>query len=148
MSHTGQETTTPAWVPLRPGVLELGPDGQGRLLGSRCPACGACFFPPVEVCARCLNGELEQAPLGTRGTLYTFTVVHQSTPAFPAPYVLGYVDLPEGVRVLGQIAGVEPDDVRVGMELALSVEPFAVDDEGRQVLGYRFHPAVEGDGGA
>lgn len=131
-----------AWVPFRPGVL----DDDGRLVGSRCPACGAHFFPSRQVCARCLAEDLETAVLSTRGTLYTYTVVRQSVPGFEAPYVLGYVDLPEGVRVLGQIVGAAPDEVRIGMTLAVSVEPFGEDQEGRQVLGYRLRPVEDADG--
>ena len=132
-----------AAVPLRPGLLEVGPDGTGHLLGSRCPSCGAFFFPQRHVCSRCLTEELEATPLSARGTVYTCTVIHQAAPGFEVPYALGYVDLPEGVRVLGQIAGVEPDAVRIGMEVELSLEPFGEDDQGRELIGYRFRPAPE-----
>lgn len=130
-------------VPLRPGLLEVGPDGTGHLLGSRCPSCGACFFPQRHVCSRCLTEELEAAPLSSRGTVYTYTVIHQAAPGFEVPYALAYVDLPEGVRVLGQIAGVEPEAVHIGMEVELSLEPFGEDDQGQELIGYRFHPAPE-----
>jgi uncharacterized OB-fold protein len=96
------------------------------------------------VCSRCLSEELEAAPLSSRGTVYTYTVIHQAAPGFEVPCALAYVDLPEGVRVLGQIAGVEPEAVRIGMEVELSLEPFGEDDEGQELIGYRFHPAPEG----
>jgi uncharacterized OB-fold protein len=96
------------------------------------------------VCSRCLAGELEVAPLSSRGTVYTYTVVHQAPPGFEAPYALAYVDLPEGVRVLGQIAGVEAETVRIGLEVELSLEPFGEDDQGQELIGYRFRPASEG----
>lgn len=78
--------------------------------------------------------------------LYTYTVVFQSTPEFRTPYLLGYVDLPEGVRVLAPLADLAVDDVRIGMPLRLVVEPVRTDAEGRAVLGYRLHraqPATE-----
>jgi len=84
-------------------------------------------------------------PLSTRGTLYTYTTVHQSTPAFATPYVLAYADLPEGVRLLAQLVAA-PGDVRIGMPVELRVEPVGVNAEGRPVLGYRFHPAEARDG--
>ena len=124
------------WVPFRPGVL----DEEGHVLGSRCPSCEAHFFPTRQVCSRCLAEDLEQVALSTRGTLYTYTVLHQAAPGFEVPLVLGYVDLPERVRILGQVAGLEPDSLRMGMELDLSVEPFAHDEEGQTVMGYRFRP--------
>lgn len=134
-----EKTELEDWVPFRPGLLEVA-GGKGHLLASRCPACGARYFPRRQVCARCFGDKLEPVPLSTRGTLYTFTVVRQSTPAFQVPYVLGYVDLPEGVRVLGQIAGCAPEEVRIGMPLALRVERVGQDQEGRPILGYLFRP--------
>lgn len=124
------------WVAFRPGVL----DGVGRLLGSRCPSCNAHFFPLRQVCSRCLGGQLEEVVLSSRGTLYTYTVLHQAAPGFEVPLVLGYVDLPEGVRILGQIAGVSPEDVKIGMPVSLHAEQFGEDDQGRRILGYRFRP--------
>jgi uncharacterized OB-fold protein len=84
---------------------------------------------------------MDRVPLSVTGTLYTYTVVRQSTPAFEVPYVLGYVDLPEGVRVMAQIAGCEPEEVQIGMPVVLSLEPFGDDEDGRQVIAYRFRPA-------
>ncbi len=112
------------------GKPTVAADGAALLAGSRCPACGAAFFPPRQVCSRCL-GELEEAPLSARGTVYTHTVVHQSAPAFETPYTLVYVDLPEGVRVLGQLAG----EARIGMEVELEPD---------ERLGFRFRPVGEG----
>jgi uncharacterized OB-fold protein len=84
-----------------------------------CPSCGATFYPPRRVCARCL-AELEPAELSTKGVVYTYTVVHQAGPGFETPYTLVYVDLPEGVRVLGRLAG-EP---RIGMVVELAADVF------------------------
>lgn len=89
------------------------------MTGSRCSSCGACFYPQRSVCSRCL-AELEPVELSTRGTVYTYTVVHQAGPGFETPYTLVYVDLPEGVRMLGQLDG-EP---AIGIEVELSGERF------------------------
>lgn len=129
--------TTQTAVSFRPHDLVIEPDGSGYLQGSRCPTCGAHYFPTREVCAGCLTEDLEVVPLPTRGTLYTYTVVHQSTPGFETPYVLGYVDLPGPVRVLGQL-DVDPSRVRIGMEVELKIVPWGTDGEGRPLLGYRF----------
>ena len=128
------------WAPLRPGLLQVDSDGGGHLLGSRCPSCSACFFPQRRVCARCLYEPLEPTPFSGRGSVYSFTVVHQAPPEFPVPYVLAYVDLPDGVRVLGRVDGAEPEDVRIGMELDFELEPAGEDEEGRRVMSYGFRP--------
>lgn len=133
---------TAAAVPLRPGLFDVDAGGTHRLVGSRCEVCGAHFFPRRRICARCRSAATATVPLSTRGTLHTYTTVHQSTPAFPTPYVLAYADLPEGVRLLAQLVAA-PRDVRIGMPVELRVEPVGENAEGRPVLGYRFHPAAE-----
>lgn len=133
----------PASVPLQPDLFEEGAEGAPRLVGTRCRQCGARFFPRRAVCARCLSQDTEVVPLGSRGTLYTFTVVFQSTPEFRTPYILAYVDLPEGVRLLAPLEGLAPEQVRFGMALDLRVEAVRHDAEGRAVIGYRLYPAAE-----
>ncbi len=123
----------------RPGEFEVDSEGGGHLLGSRCRACGAHFFPVRHACAGCLSTDLETRRLSSRGTLYTYTVVHQSTPDFEVPYMLGYVDLPEGVRVMGQMIG-QDFELPLGTPMELDVVPFGTDDEGAELLGYRFVP--------
>ncbi|HYM90718.1 MAG TPA: OB-fold domain-containing protein, partial [bacterium] len=104
---------------------------------------GAHFFPRRLVCARCLSLAMATVPLNTRGTLYTYTTVYQSTPEFPTPYLLAYIDLPEGVRLLAQLVGVGPAEVRIGMPLELRVETVGTEAGGRPVLGYRLHAVPE-----
>jgi len=124
----------------RPGELDLHEDGTGNLLGSRCRSCGAHFFPIREACSGCLSADLEIVGFSTEGTLYTYSVVRQSTPDFEVPYVLGYVDFPEGVRIMGQISGIEPEEITIGMAVGLVLEPFGEDDDGNPLTGYRFKP--------
>jgi uncharacterized OB-fold protein len=131
-------------VSFRPGELEVRSDGSGHLLGSRCHSCGAHFFPVREVCSGCLSDKLKTVGLSTQGTLYTYSVVRQSTPAFEVPYALGYVDFPEDVRIMGQISGCELDEIRIGMALVLSLEPFGEDGSENPLTGYRFRPAETG----
>lgn len=137
-SNTGTEA-----VPLQPGLFKADPSGTVRLVAGRCQECGAHFFPQRPVCARCLSNRMEIVLLSARGTLYTYTTIYQSTPEFQTPYVLAYVDLPEGVRLLAQLVGAPPDAVRIGMPLELRVEPVRTSADGRPVLGYRLYPVAE-----
>lgn len=139
------ETLGPAWEPLRPGLLERDQDGGVTLLGSRCQACGTAYYPPHAICVRCLDAvHLASLRLSRRGTVYAYSVVYQSTPEFPTPYVLAYVDLPEGVRVLAQLADVAPSTVHTGMAVEVVgtvVQPGA--NGAPDVIGYRFRPVAE-----
>ena len=123
----------------RPGELEVHRDGSGILLGSRCHSCGAHFFPVRQACSGCLSGDLETVEFSTVGTLYTHSVVRQSTPEFEVPYILGYVDFPENVRIMGQISG-EADELTIGMPMVLELQPFGEDEDGNPLTGYRFAP--------
>ena len=115
--------------------LQINPGRPGQFKG------GAHFFPVREACSGCLSDDLEPIGFSTEGTLYTYSVVRQSTPAFEVPYALGYVDFPEGVRIMGQISGCDLDEISIGMPMVLSLEPFGEDDEGNPTTGYRFRPA-------
>jgi uncharacterized OB-fold protein len=48
------------------------------------------------------------------------------------------VELPEGIRVLGQLTGCDPKDVQIGMEVELVVEKQFGDDEGNEYMIWKF----------
>ena len=114
-----------------------------RLFGSRCPACGEHFYPRRQVCARCLHESTDDVLLGPRGRLWTWTYVH--VPLFAKKdgsvdaYGVGQVDLPEGPRVQAILVG-GPDDFAIGMELELDLETLSTDQDGDDVVIYRFKP--------
>jgi acetyl-CoA acetyltransferase len=82
---------------------------------ARCEACGLVAFPPSRWCPNCGGRDtLRTAALSQRGRLFEWTTVYSPAPGFEAPYRVGYVDLPEGVRLFGQIAGGLEADVHVG----------------------------------
>jgi uncharacterized OB-fold protein len=59
-----------------------------------------------------------------------------------APYAIGLVDLPEGLRVLGMLTGCELDEIRIGMPVELVVEALYTDESGRDVLTYKYAPGA------
>jgi uncharacterized protein len=108
-----------------------------RLSGSRCVACGDVAFPPHQQCPACGadSGQATVALSGV-GTLYTFSVIHVAPEGFATPYAVGYVDLPEGVRLFGQIE-VRAAELRIGQRLAVTLGPVRIRD-GRAVIGCKF----------
>lgn len=118
------------------------------LVGSRCSGCDAHYFPRSLSCRNpgCDDKQVTDVLLGEHGTLYSFTVQAYRPPALfrmdPfAPYAIGLVDLPEGLRVLGKLTGCALDEIRIGMPVALTVEMLYTDEEGRDVLTYAYAPA-------
>ena len=132
-------------VPIEEGYFRIAddPDAPPTLLGSRCPACDEVFFPRRLVCAQCLREGCEPVDLSTRGRLWTWTYVH--VPLFAKKdgsveaYGVGQVDLPEGPRVQAILVG-GPHDFEIGMELELDLETLKQDQDGNDVVIYRFGP--------
>ncbi|NXY97584.1 benzoylsuccinyl-CoA thiolase [Streptomyces sp. BR123] len=110
---------------------DTGAEGGFRLLGTRCSACAAVFFPRED--AYCRNprcpgdGAPAEVPLSPRGRVWSYTdgryrppAPYVSDPDAPwEPYTLVAVELEaEGMVVLGQAApGVTVADLAVGMEV-------------------------------
>lgn len=108
------------------GPLSAAADPGSRLRGSRCAGCAVAVYPADPACPRC-GGPAEQVVLSGTGTLWTWTVQRyapKSPPyAEPAagfePFTVGYVELPEGVRVLA-VLDIRPQDAEIGMPLSLA----------------------------
>lgn len=75
---------------------------EGRLMGSRCDACGRTCFPPRADCPVCRSDSFSFAEYGGGGTLATFTRIAAAPAGFEArvPFTIGVVDLDEGGRLL------------------------------------------------
>ena len=113
-------TLTPETEPFWTG----GADGELRIL--RCGSCGHWIHPPAPVCPVDLSREVRAQPVSGRGTVHSFTVNHQPwNPEVPTPYVIVLVELEEqpGLRLLSNLVGVEPEDVRIGMAVRVTFEP-------------------------
>ncbi len=74
------------------------------LVGARSTSSGVPVFPPRRTCPETGATDMETALFGPGGTLYAFSTVHVSARQ-DTPYTIGYVDLPEGLRVLAQLRG-------------------------------------------
>ena len=124
-----------------------------RLVGSRCSACATVVFPAQDGCPRCGTTGMAATELGREGRLWTWTsqdflpkapYAGPETEADFAGYLVGYVELPEGVRVITRLLDLDRADVRIGMELDLRLFPFTRDPDGTEVVAYGFAPAGAG----
>ena len=88
-----------------------------ELVLQRCLACHRFRFYPRSVCPHCLSDQFEWEGASGRGHIYSFTVIHRPpAPAFRdrVPYVLALVELEEGVRMMTNIVGCDPESVEIG----------------------------------
>ena len=131
------------------GLVETGPDGA-RLIGSRCTGCDTLYFPQTVSCPNpaCDAKSVEPEHLPREGVLYSYTIQrYQPPPLFRIdnwePYILGLVDLGEGVRVMGMLTGIAEEDVQIGMALQVVTETLFADAERGEVATYKFAPVEE-----
>lgn len=129
-------------------VRPLGPLEKARLAGSRCRNCGEVFLGKPLRCLQCQNDDLEAISLNRTGTLHSYTIVRNRPPGDYRgpdnpfqPFAAGLVELPEGVRILAPLSGVDFADIKIGMVLELSVEELYSDEKGRAVVAHKFKPA-------
>jgi uncharacterized OB-fold protein len=110
---------------------------DGRLLLKRCDDCGTVSWYPKFLCASCGSLHLLSFDASGRGEVYSFTVVHRGLGVYAeaAPYVIAYVELEEGPRVLTNIVGCAPDVVHIGQRVRLEFS-----DTGNGSALYRFTP--------
>jgi uncharacterized OB-fold protein len=124
------------------------PDENTQLIGSKCGACGATVFPTQDHCPRCSAADMSEILLPRRGTLVAWT-----TQGFPpgAPYAgasgkdftpfgVGLVQLDDVIRVEGRLTENDPEKLQFGMDVELTMIPFATDDEGNEVVTFAFRP--------
>ncbi len=100
------------------------------------------------------NGDLDEnslkpAKLAREGEIWVYTIVHQSFPGVPTPFLGAIVDVPvEGypdlkVAVRANIGEVEadPDAVQMGMKVKFRARAIRKDKEGNDVVIPEFVPA-------
>jgi uncharacterized protein len=111
---------------------------QGRLLLARCEACGTVVWYPRSICPECGGDSSSWIEASGVGTVYSFTVVQRSFGHYQdvVPFVIAYVELAEGPRVLTNIVNCEPEDVRIGLPVTVVFH-----DTGEGSALYRFEPS-------
>ena len=86
-----------------------------------CGDCDGIVFYPRRHCTHCLGQNLSWKTSNGEGEVYTFSIVRQNYhPAFRerVPYVIAWVDLDEGFRMLTNIVGIDDvADVAVGQRV-------------------------------
>ena len=98
--------------------------GERRLMAVKCRRCARLLLPPKNVCPKCFSTDLKWTKLEEKGKLVTYTVIHVPPVQFQsvAPYAVGIIKLEDGPHLLGMIRGVQPDEIKVGMDLTVDFD--------------------------
>lgn len=95
---------------------------EERLLVPHSAATGRPFWFPREVAPDSLEAGVEWREASGEGTVYAVSVQRKPGPGRDpdaGPYAVVLVDLPEGVRIMSNVVGCDPDDVTVGMAVTV-----------------------------
>jgi uncharacterized protein len=101
----------------------------GELRIQRCGECGALRHPPGPACLSCgaLRNQGYQVAAGT-GTVYSYVVHrHPPVPGKQLPIIVALVELAEGLRVMAELTGTDPEKVYIGMPVRTSF--IRIDDD-------------------
>jgi uncharacterized OB-fold protein len=96
-----------------------------ELVVQRCASCGAHRFPARDICSRCLSREAEWVRVSGRGTVFSWAVMHQVYhPGFATevPYAVVVIVLDEGARLVSNLVGCPPDEIRADMPVEVLFE--------------------------
>lgn len=109
------ELTKPYWEAIK----------RHELVMQRCRGCDRFIFYPREQCPFCFSQDLGYDPVSGKGRVHAYTVVYQ--PAHPgfnddAPYVFALIQLEEGVRMISNVVGCNPQDVKVDMAVVATYD--------------------------
>ena len=98
-----------------------------------------------------IQDDIERIELSTEGTLYTYTT-QEFPPPLPykgirdpkvfQPYVVGFVELTEGVLVETLIVGATPAELRIGQPLVSTTTTLETAD-GHSLTTFAFRPGEE-----
>ncbi|MEU8029900.1 bifunctional MaoC family dehydratase N-terminal/OB-fold nucleic acid binding domain-containing protein [Streptomyces sp. NPDC049099] len=94
-----------------------------RLLIQRCTGCGTLRHPWLPGCNACGCLDWDTVEASGEGTVHSYVVMHHPPfPAFRPPYVVGLIELAEGVRMVSNVVGVPYDKVRIGLPVRLEFQ--------------------------
>ena len=98
---------------------------EGRLLLTRCTDCRAVIWYPRTICPECWSADTEWFQASGRGTVYSYTVNHKGEGPYrdAGPYVLAYVELDEGPRVMTNVITDDLAAVEVGSAVEVVFSP-------------------------
>ncbi|MCS5543345.1 MAG: Zn-ribbon domain-containing OB-fold protein [SAR86 cluster bacterium] len=125
--------------------LKIPKNGEPYLEGHKCSNCSAIFVGARNVCSKCsARDKMEQIKLGTKGKLYSYSIVFRSFPGIDVPYISAIVDLDEGGTIKGNLIDCEPDPEKIKFDMPVEVifddALGRKDAEGNSYISYFFKP--------
>ncbi len=131
-------------LPLKPYLFVMpdDPNKEPYLTAQRCKECSTYFYSGRKNCLQCGAEPMEVAPLSGRGKLFTYTIVHKQLPGalMQVPYGIAVVEMEEGVHVQS-VVDIDYENLKVGMDMEVYFDKMAEDEEGNDLLAFKFKAA-------
>jgi uncharacterized OB-fold protein len=110
---------------------------EGRLLLPRCDDCEFVIWYPRRLCPACGSRNVSWFDATGTGTVYTYTIVAKGAGSYrdAGPYVVAFVELDEGPRVMTNIVDAPVESIFVGQRVGVVFTPT---EDGTALP--RFHP--------
>lgn len=112
---------------------------EGRFQLQRCNACDTVLWFPRRHCPSCWTENISTFDASGKGIIYSFAVIRKGAMLYKeaGPFVVAYVELAEGPRVMTNIVECDVDAVKVGMPVEVVWH-----DTGQGNALYRFRPTA------
>jgi uncharacterized OB-fold protein len=96
---------------------------NGEFLGQQCGNCASYWHPPRPMCPKCHSLDQRHVKFSGRGVVYSWTMpVHPFPFGFTSPPIVALIDLEEGTRIVSNVVGVNPLEMREGLEVEVVFE--------------------------
>lgn len=116
-------------------------------MGSLCKKCGAKALPPRPICISCFGQQMEWMEIKGEGKLAAFTGIVVAPPFMAKegfgknnPYVVGVVELNEGVKIVARLLGVnaqKPEEIKIGTPLRAEIMKSGQGPEEKVYLAFK-----------
>lgn len=102
---------------------------QGKLALQYDPVAKVYQFWPRSISVKTGKRNLEWRTVSGRGKVYSYTITYVATAGFEdkVPYAIGLIELDEGVRIIGNMINVKPEEMKVGMPVKVAFERLSDD---------------------
>ncbi|MHA1116201.1 MAG: Zn-ribbon domain-containing OB-fold protein [Candidatus Heimdallarchaeaceae archaeon] len=112
-------------------------------IGIICEDCQKKNFPKTRICPDCGSENVKPYKIAERGTLKYFTQIMNTGDEliFNTPYIVGLVELEDGIKVTAQIVDCDFKELRKGIKLEKTFRVLARNGkEGLIKYGFKFRP--------
>jgi uncharacterized OB-fold protein len=89
---------------------------EHRLLYGHCTACNEPHYYPRSICPNCFSNATQWKEASGKADVYTYSIMQRSA---AGPYVIAYVTLAEGPRILTNLLDCEFDRISIGSPVRL-----------------------------